>query len=654
MENNAETPIFTKRNIIIGGIILLVLIISMIFLFSCTKKEIKTEKVEIAQANVSIQPGETFLLKANVYPENASNKDLQYISTDPTVATVDENGLITALKDGTTQIIVKSSDTDIAATCDITVTVNPNVATQIAFSESEMTIEKGAKHLLKTVITPATAKIPELMFTSSDSNVVSVDKDGYIIGNNVGVATITVIGNNGSNSITADVKITVVETVTNNNDNTDDFGNNSNNSNTKVESISINRSSVSLYEGEEYQLIASVKSGNEIPTITWNSSDPSVVTVTKTGKVKALKNGTATITATAGNKVASAKITVNKLSTDTQNNNQNNNTNNNTNTNTNTNTNNNTNTNSNSGTSNNNQAAPTITLSKSGTKGNNDWYISKVTVKANISGSNVTDSKYCITSVNSTCTPNTSVPSTGVKVGEGKWVLYFSAKNSKSKKTTTVSTKVYVDITKPECTFQVANKWETAPKTITFKAKDSGSGVYGMRYNVNNGLYGLTSKTISAYSEGEYAMTCEDVAGNKKTASVTVLSRKEYSYRVCQACAVTSTTFGAWTKKSTSCYSTNKTPTKATAESNGNTEYYECTKQSGTGNGCQIGQYYCRYYTRSIYRSRSCYEGCESGKWSEWSSYSTTVQNTVRTQYQYKEVRTRTTYNAFATDTIGE
>lgn len=78
--------------------------------------------VVVSPREVYLQPGETTLLKAVVYPEDASVKNLDWVSSDPDIATVNEAGMVSAIFEGTAKITVSSSvSPDITDTCIITV-----------------------------------------------------------------------------------------------------------------------------------------------------------------------------------------------------------------------------------------------------------------------------------------------------------------------------------------------------------------------------------------------------------------------------------------------------------------------------------------------------------------------------------------------------
>ena len=84
-----------------------------------------------------------------------------------------------------------------------------------------------------------------------------------------------------------------------------------------VESVTLGKTELALVIGEaDVTLTATVKPDDATdPTVTWTSSNPAVATVDETGKVHAVAAGEATITATAGDKTATCKVTVKEAST---------------------------------------------------------------------------------------------------------------------------------------------------------------------------------------------------------------------------------------------------------------------------------------------------------------------------------------------------
>lgn len=151
----------------------------------------------------------------------------------------------------------------------------------------------------------------ECSVESSDSNVATaeVTDDGITVtAKGVGSATITatftpkaetrmLTADDGT--LTAQFKVTVTEAPI------------------AVTGVTLNNTSLSLYEGNTYQLTATVEPANAAnKTVTWNSSNSGVATVASNGKVTAVSSGTATITVTTedGNKTATCTVTVSRAS----------------------------------------------------------------------------------------------------------------------------------------------------------------------------------------------------------------------------------------------------------------------------------------------------------------------------------------------------
>ena len=79
------------------------------------------ESVSLNEEAITLKEKETYLLIADVLPENATNKNVTWKSSDTNVATVDENGLVTAVSEGEATITVTTEDSKLTATCTVTV-----------------------------------------------------------------------------------------------------------------------------------------------------------------------------------------------------------------------------------------------------------------------------------------------------------------------------------------------------------------------------------------------------------------------------------------------------------------------------------------------------------------------------------------------------
>jgi len=147
----------------------------------------------------------------------------------------------------------------------------------------------GETLTLKATISPTNATDKQITWASSKQSVASIDQSGKVEALTEGVSIITAVagGKTGSCAITVSKGYITVE------------------------SLELDNQELTLVEGDEFLLKATVKPDDATErTVTWSSSDSKVVTVDDSGKVKAIKEGEAAITAKAGEKSAECKVTV--------------------------------------------------------------------------------------------------------------------------------------------------------------------------------------------------------------------------------------------------------------------------------------------------------------------------------------------------------
>lgn len=219
----------------------------------------------------TIKVGEEFLLVPTIHPSDAENRGVTFTSSDPTIASVDANGVIKGLKGGVVIITVKTVERGLMATC--TITVQEDI-TGITLNETDIYIGKGANKQITYTLAPASATQKRLNWSSSDPSIVIVDAYGNIHGVNLGTAIITATAMDGS-GVKATCKVTVVEQGT---------------------SITLNEEMIKLMEGEQFQLTYTIlPPTTSIQKVEWSSSDTSIVKVDASGMVTAVKEGQANI-----------------------------------------------------------------------------------------------------------------------------------------------------------------------------------------------------------------------------------------------------------------------------------------------------------------------------------------------------------------------
>ena len=168
--------------------------------------------VKLAFTALTQKIGTSFTLVATIEPANATNKAVTWSSSNSTVASVTNMGVVQAKAAGTADITVTTADGGHTATCSFTVTAEDVPLTGLKISPAEKHIKVGQASTLDVKYEPVTATHKEVMWETSDAAIVTVDQDGNIKGVAVGEATITVKSKTNA-SIKATCKV-IVESAT--------------------------------------------------------------------------------------------------------------------------------------------------------------------------------------------------------------------------------------------------------------------------------------------------------------------------------------------------------------------------------------------------------------------------------------------------------
>ncbi len=225
--------------------------------------------------------GAKYAIIPNIEPIDAENKNVTYMSSDPTVASVDEYGVVTALKGGSCVIEVTTEECHLTAACTIEV---KEYVTSVKLSENFKFLNIGASGTLTVQVGSETATNKNIIWSSSNNEICSVDQEGNLIAGAIGTAVITATAVDGSG-----VNDTCVVRVVN-----------------PVRSISVEPSTLRLLVGESKILEAKITPDDAtIKDVDWSSSDEKIAVVDEAGEVFALSPGKVKITATSkdGNEV---------------------------------------------------------------------------------------------------------------------------------------------------------------------------------------------------------------------------------------------------------------------------------------------------------------------------------------------------------------
>lgn len=274
---------------------------------------VKIANIAVPDA-VTIEKGETVVLPVNfgtdeapaVTPETAATGEsaetdeklakaaskltVAWTSSDESVATVDATGMVVAVSAGEADITASVTDSEMSAVCKVTVKV---AAKDITVPDNlDVKLNDGNETTVEATVSPADATDVKVSYASTDEAVATVDKDGRVQVLQPGECDITTTLMQDGEKVTE--KTTHVKAFY------------------EVESITLDSNEGKLTVGNSHTIKATV-APEEVAaetTIEWSSSNEKVATVDENGKVTAIAAGEATITANAGEKSTTYKLTV--------------------------------------------------------------------------------------------------------------------------------------------------------------------------------------------------------------------------------------------------------------------------------------------------------------------------------------------------------
>ena len=169
--------------------------------------------IEFDEDEIELKSGETYQLRPDISPSNATNKKLKYTSSDTKVAEVSASGLVTAKSEGEARIRAAATDgSDEYAVCYVTVTGKAKV-TGITLNQTSATLGRGKKLALKAAISPSYASNKKVVWKSANTKVATVDGSGNVTAKAPGRTKITVTSAENS-SYQASCTVTVPYNIT--------------------------------------------------------------------------------------------------------------------------------------------------------------------------------------------------------------------------------------------------------------------------------------------------------------------------------------------------------------------------------------------------------------------------------------------------------
>ena len=255
-------------------------------------KTVAVESVSLDKTEAVLKEKETVKLNATVLPENADNKNVHFTSDNDAVATVDDNGLVTALSSGEAVITVITEDGKKTAKCKITVEKEIIQLKTITITNAPAELEKGAQVQLGIKYIPDnTTQSKSVEWKTSDASVAVVSSTGLVTAKKTGTVTITAVSKADS-SIQSKVTIKVLSHITD---------------------VTVTGPSGTLYTDTKYKFTAKITPDDttDNKTVIWSVSDSNIAQIATDGTLSFKKAGTVDVIATV--KATSSNTIIKKL-----------------------------------------------------------------------------------------------------------------------------------------------------------------------------------------------------------------------------------------------------------------------------------------------------------------------------------------------------
>lgn len=246
---------------------------------------VPVETVTLDYSNEILKMGSKLRITAEVLPLTATNRTVAWSSSNPSVCTVDQNGLVEAVGTGTATILCQAIDGGASAMCNIYV---KQPATSVVLNTTETTVRKGAVFWLNATVLPENSDNKIIKWSSKDESIAKVDADGKVTATGAGVTTIIAL--NEDSGLTATCLLTVTQPIT---------------------GFKLNSNYQEMWVGAKYAIIPQIEPMDaDNKKVTYESSDPAVASVNENGVVTANRGGSCVIVATTDELKLTATVSI--------------------------------------------------------------------------------------------------------------------------------------------------------------------------------------------------------------------------------------------------------------------------------------------------------------------------------------------------------
>lgn len=256
---------------------------------------VATESVETGDYAAAMTVGTAQQLSPVVLPEKAAKRNaVSYVSDNPNVVSVSEDGVAQAVGLGTAQITATSGN----VSCTYVITTQPDssmVATEMDITLASNTIAVGDTTSLSLAVLPTSAaNYIDVTLSSSDPGVATVNNFGKVTGVAPGKATITAT----SGDVSCSATITVVAAASS--------------TTGATQSISLNTNYVVLKPGSSKTITGTVSPSSSSQALTFTSQDKSIATVSANGVITGVSTGATAVIVSNGTVSSSVTVIVNR------------------------------------------------------------------------------------------------------------------------------------------------------------------------------------------------------------------------------------------------------------------------------------------------------------------------------------------------------
>lgn len=244
---------------------------------------VRVTGITLNTANLSVGVGKAAILTPSIAPENATNKSVNWKSSNTNIAVVDSNGIVIGKTAGQAAITATTVDGNYYAVCNVTVyDADADIkVTGISLDKTSVTLTAGKVIILEAKITPFNATNKQVTWSSSNNNVAAVDyNNGIVTAKQSGTALITATTVDGRYNAYCYVTVT-----------------NDDGSYIPVSNIELSTNVIEMIKGQNKKLTAVISPVNATnKSVTWSVDNPSVISVDNSGNISALNKGIAIVT----------------------------------------------------------------------------------------------------------------------------------------------------------------------------------------------------------------------------------------------------------------------------------------------------------------------------------------------------------------------